>query len=278
MSLSAWRSTGLQITTLPQMLLETHSVHLSRLLADVVTQVKDVETTLDRADETPPNLNSLSRILHACNAKLVDVERRSRFEENIIKAIETVASEFCKGTSTWPPLAPQYSALSSRAFDFESLPRRIENARGTISNLIQQRNEQLNLELTQASFRIAEATLSDSRSMRTIAIMTMVLLPGTAVASLFSMNMFDWSDRDADGQIASKYLWVYFVVTVPLTGFILIAWWLWNRQGPQEIAMRGRLGEGSTVTIFRDEEAGPTDTQGESRHVNGSFGKPDAEE
>lgn len=41
---------------------------------------------------------------------------------------------------------------------------------------------QLNLEIAQNSREIAEATLRDSSAMRTIAILTMVFLPGTAVA------------------------------------------------------------------------------------------------
>lgn len=59
--------------------------------------------------------------------------------------------------------------------------------------------------------------------MKTIAILTLTFLPGTAVASVFSMNgMFNWSPAPG-GQIASPYLYVFFVVTVPLTIFLYIA-------------------------------------------------------
>lgn len=207
-SLSGWRSSGEQIVTLPHEILKAHSANVSQRLAKIVAQVKGAETALAAADRTPPDLSAVARTLHTCSADLVDLERRSRFEESIMEAIRTILKPSRRVTVPWPPLAPQETAVTSRSFDFESLPRRIDNARATISNLIQQRNEQLNLELTQASFRIAEATLSDSKSMKTIAILTMLLLPGTAVASLFSMNLFNWSAEDGS-QIATKWLWIY---------------------------------------------------------------------
>ena len=258
-SLSAWRSNGVQIITLPHKFLQVHSVDLSQRLARTIARVRAVETNLVATDQTPPNFSSLGRILHACSMELVDIERRSRFEQSVVEAIETIVLKYRHGTLPWPPLSPQQAALASRKFDFESLPRRMENARTTINGLIQQRTQALNLELTQASHRIAEASLSDSRSMKTIAILTMVLLPGTAVASLFSMNLFDWSAADG-GQIASKWLWIYFVVTVPLTGMIIALWWYWNRRSLRSTVQYGPSMNGSQ-NPFRDEETGMSEPQ-----------------
>ena len=44
------------------------------------------------------------------------------------------------------------------------------------------RINQANLEIAASAREIAKATMSDSASMKTIAILTMVFLPGTAVA------------------------------------------------------------------------------------------------
>ena len=256
-SLSAWRSSGVQIVTLPHKFLQAHSVDVSQRLARTIARVRAVETSLAAVDQTPPNFSGLGRTLHACSMELVDIERRSRFEQSVVEAIESIVVKFRHGTLPWPPLSPQQAALASRKFDFESLPRRIENARNTINGLIQQRTQALNLELTQASHRIAAATLSDSRSMKTIAILTMVLLPGTAVASLFSMNLFDWSATNG-GQITNKWLWIYFAVTVPLTGIILGSWWYWNRRSLRSTAQFGPSVDGGQ-NPFRDEETGPSE-------------------
>ena len=251
---SAWRSSGLQIVTLPHRFLQAHSADVSQRLASTIAKVRNVEKDLALAEQSVIDIRSLSRTLHSCNLELVDIERRSRFEQRVVDAIETIIATSSHAELPWSPLSPQRTALASRQFDFESLPRRIENARATISGLIQQRNEALNLELTQASHAIAEATLSDARSMKTIAILTMVLLPGTAVASLFSMNLFDWSASDG-GNIASKWLWIYFIVTIPLTGLILALWWFWNRQSLRSAGASKSMVR-STPDAFTDEEAG----------------------
>ena len=43
------------------------------------------------------------------------------------------------------------------------------------------------------------------------------------------MTMFNWNAKPGE-QIASDFLWVYFVVTVPITIGILLLWlWWYNR-------------------------------------------------
>ena len=252
-SISTWESSGLQIVTLPQKFLQAHSGALSQRLARTITKVRSVERVLELADQEAPDFVSISRTLHACNMELVDLERRSRFEQTVVNAIETIVVESRTGARPRPQVALQQAAIASRQFDFESLPRRMENARTTVNSLIQQRTQALNLELTHASHQIAEATLSDARSMKTIAILTMVLLPATAVASLFSMNLFDWSAKDG-GDIANRWLWIYFVVTIPLTVIILASWWYWNRRTSRRLTAKQTALHPHQSRRFTDEE------------------------
>jgi len=43
------------------------------------------------------------------------------------------------------------------------------------------------------------------------------------------MTMFNWNA--SQGQpIASKYIWVYFVITIPLTLLILLTWLWWYKR------------------------------------------------
>jgi hypothetical protein len=84
--------------------------------------------------------------------------------------------------------------------------------------------------------------------MKTITIITLIFLPPTFVAVrqmnlrlllvayeplmveqvIFSMSMFNWQADGSNGdQIMSKYIWVYFVVTVPLTMIVLLVWIMW---------------------------------------------------
>lgn len=49
-----------------------------------------------------------------------------------------------------------------------------------------------------------------------------------SLQSFFSMNMFTWPEPVV-GTIASPLLYVYFVVTIPLTLMVYVAWILWFR-------------------------------------------------
>ncbi|KPM38527.1 hypothetical protein AK830_g8045 [Neonectria ditissima] len=88
----------------------------------------------------------------------------------------------------------------------------------TIDNLI-------SITIAKNSQISAEETRRDSRSMKTIAMVTLIFLPGTFVASLFSMSMFDWEAGRKEGQLVSTmWLWVYFAIAGPLTIFVLLLW------------------------------------------------------
>ncbi|KAI1468744.1 uncharacterized protein F4812DRAFT_424529 [Daldinia caldariorum] len=59
---------------------------------------------------------------------------------------------------------------------------------------------------------LARDNMSESKQMKTIAVVTMVFLPATFVATLFSMTFFD---------LNSSYAWLYPCVTIPLTVLVI---------------------------------------------------------
>ena len=72
---------------------------------------------------------------------------------------------------------------------------------------------------------IASASKRDSSSMKTLAAVTVVFLPGTLVASLFSMSMFDWQSQE---DVLSPRFWIYWAVTLPLTLSTVGIWLAWT--------------------------------------------------
>lgn len=45
------------------------------------------------------------------------------------------------------------------------------------------------------------------------------------------MSIFDWEERkESKGQVASKWIWLYFAISIPLTAIVFAFWWLWYRQ------------------------------------------------
>ncbi|OJD33125.1 mg2+ transporter zinc transport protein [Diplodia corticola] len=68
----------------------------------------------------------------------------------------------------------------------------------------------------------------DSFLMKTIAVMTLIYLPGSYIASIFGMNLFDFSA--ADGLEVSHMFWLYWVLMVILTLITVGTWVVWQYQ------------------------------------------------
>ena len=87
------------------------------------------------------------------------------------------------------------------------------------------RDQAISVEIARASKTIALESKRDSSSMKTIAAVTMVFLPGTFTASFFAMPLFDW-DAPHSPRVNSHF-WIYWIATIPLTVFTIAVWWLW---------------------------------------------------
>ncbi|KAL2835031.1 hypothetical protein BDW59DRAFT_155855 [Aspergillus cavernicola] len=80
-------------------------------------------------------------------------------------------------------------------------------------------------------------TRTDSATMRTIAILSLVYLPGTFVSGLFGTNFFNLSTDDTGPKwTMSDNFWLYWAITVPLTTLTIVFWayptlYQWLRQG-----------------------------------------------
>lgn len=68
--------------------------------------------------------------------------------------------------------------------------------------------------------------------MKTLAFIAALFLPGTYTASVFSMSMFNWqaSPDSSNSPIVSRYFWIYWVVTAPLTILVLMGWVWWYKR------------------------------------------------
>lgn len=90
--------------------------------------------------------------------------------------------------------------------------------------------------------------------MRIIAAVTLIFLPGTFVATVFSTGMFNWDNGDdsttdgVKGKTVSGYIWVYFMLTGILTFVVLIAWalfsWVQNRKMLRQFTLDPEQGDG----------------------------------
>ncbi|KAJ6788656.1 hypothetical protein PWT90_04965 [Aphanocladium album] len=91
-------------------------------------------------------------------------------------------------------------------------------------NIMSQREARLNLEIAGEQRRIAHASKRDSTAMKTISLLGTLFLPGTFLASVFSMTFFNFQSN-ADPVISDK-IWVFFLLTIPITAAI-VGIWIW---------------------------------------------------
>lgn len=87
------------------------------------------------------------------------------------------------------------------------------------------KDQRISIAIAKASREIAVESKRDSSSMKTIAAVTMLFLPGTFIASLFATPMFQWS-ATAGLQVES-HIWIYWAVSIPLTLLTIGMWWVW---------------------------------------------------
>ncbi|KAI9737601.1 MAG: hypothetical protein M1818_005605 [Claussenomyces sp. TS43310] len=120
----------------------------------------------------------------------------------------------------------KYQTSLFRCFKERSiaLEKRLQNEIDLAYNLVAQSD-------SRTSVGIGAAAQRDSAAMKTIAVMTLTFLPGTFIASLFSMSFFDRTTNTQTQQAhiyATEDFWKYWAVTVPLTVVIVALWFLWH--------------------------------------------------
>jgi hypothetical protein len=94
--------------------------------------------------------------------------------------------------------------------------------------------------LQDLSIRIAEESLRDSRTMRGIAWLTMAFLPATFVSSFFGMSFFNGVPGTPEYDEGSRGVWIFFVVAVPISAFVLVGFGYWDRR-TQAMAREQRI-------------------------------------
>ncbi|KAI0455058.1 hypothetical protein F5B21DRAFT_472720 [Xylaria acuta] len=88
--------------------------------------------------------------------------------------------------------------------------------------------------------RMAVASTRDSSSMKALAVITAIFLPGEYIGTLFGVSMFNWqkgtaadpaASQDAPKDLPSPTImpsfWIYWAFTIPLTLLILSGWRGW---------------------------------------------------
>ncbi|KAK3389266.1 hypothetical protein B0H63DRAFT_463294 [Podospora didyma] len=110
---------------------------------------------------------------------------------------------------------------------------RLKLQREVMHSILDQRESRLSLELAIQQQRMADSSRRDSISVKTLTLMGSVFLPGAFMSSLFSTTFFDFG-IDMNGPVSTR-LWIYFIVTVPLTAVIVCSWFHFDKKLTQKV-------------------------------------------
>ncbi|KAI9778892.1 MAG: hypothetical protein M1839_007855 [Geoglossum umbratile] len=188
---------------------------------------------------------SLMRELHAVNAKLLFLDAVMNWEllaGKFIQETYTILSELraARGLPPFPAPPEQHlrdsldyhANLSSfRRVQAQTLQKRVQTQLGVLYSLISQRDNKLSMSVAEVSKEIADATRRDSSSMKTIAALGLVFLPGTFIAALFGAGVMALPPPPvAEARAGTAHLvvsrswWVFFAISAPLTAVTVVVW------------------------------------------------------
>ncbi|KAF3218167.1 hypothetical protein TWF106_007761 [Orbilia oligospora] len=153
--------------------------------------------------------------------------------EDLIETIAEIESIAPSTKEIRPYLMAEINNLKSRCNSStlyaQGIQRNISFTQTAIYNLIAQRDSKVNIELAKDSRMLAIASKRDSSSMKTIAVLTIVFLPGTFVSALFAMPVLNWEAKSYPEVTTDKF-WVYWAVTLPMTLLVILTWIVWTKR------------------------------------------------
>ncbi|OJD30626.1 mg2+ transporter zinc transport protein [Diplodia corticola] len=182
-------------------------------LADVFRNIE--KSTLERSASD----KSVSQLVNF--SELHNISKHQIYMSEAFEAAQLVANDLLQTYrdrfAATPPqdarLTEQKLLHSARMFKASHL--RLNSLEKRISNI------------TSLAFNIV--TQEDSRSMHTIALITLVFLPSTLIATVFSSSFFDFTMADDDnnetGVHLSSLFWIFWVISIPITLVVVCLWW-----------------------------------------------------
>ncbi|OCK81271.1 hypothetical protein K432DRAFT_381468 [Lepidopterella palustris CBS 459.81] len=224
---------------------------VSSLSADWEEYTKYLDLAVWKLGKSSTHTNPFSERLGEVNFKDLKLSqtytdlllRASHALQNNILVLQALAEEARKRQSLETrPLLNHYQALddmiesTTRELTFTinhiSLIRaRLDRITETIRDCINVRSSHHAALENSSIHGLTVQTIREARTVKTIALVTLVYLPASFVATFFSTGMLQvWTTgtRGLFRVSAKPDLWFYLALTIPLTLATLAAWWVWE--------------------------------------------------
>ncbi|KAF3022626.1 hypothetical protein E8E14_013883 [Neopestalotiopsis sp. 37M] len=109
----------------------------------------------------------------------------------------------------------------------QALKERVQSQTNLIFSLISSEENRISRHVAEESAKVAISSKRDSMAMKTVAVLTMIFLPGTFVAAFLSMPLFEWNADTGAYPSSTPFQWIYWAITLPLTIILMIGWRAW---------------------------------------------------
>ncbi|KAF0322139.1 hypothetical protein GQ607_010642, partial [Colletotrichum asianum] len=226
------------------------ALHGKRRLTSQVAQRND-----DHDDQGTNHwdLASFSKDLHEASMKVAELARRRNFEDDLAKLLKKelekrVSDQNQKAQNQLLGDLTRYDRwANAHQSDIDGMPGRIDSLNTLLYSMIAQQDNIV-------SIKLAKEGLSDSKAMKTLSVITILFLPGTFVATLFTTNVVSFESPAAETT-------AYIKITVPLTVVLMILYGLWLWKEPEWSRMRRKMRDpeaclGSLGNMFKNSSAG----------------------
>ncbi|WYZ36439.1 hypothetical protein EsH8_XIV_000039 [Colletotrichum jinshuiense] len=235
---------------LPYQLYVDHCRTTSEQFDDTLHKVEFVEESITKAlhGEKPPiyqvqgkvdndedpetnhwGLAGLGKTLHEASMEITELVRRRKFEDDLSEALK---KELDKERPAQNPmlrdLKRRHRWANAHQLDITGMPSRVDSLKTLLYSMIAQQDNVV-------SIKLAKEGLSDSKAMKTLSVITILFLPGTFVATMFTTNVISFENPTAETM-------AYIKAVVPLTVSLMILYglWLWKEPEWSRTRRRGR--------------------------------------
>ncbi|KAI1122952.1 hypothetical protein F5Y10DRAFT_252924 [Nemania abortiva] len=215
-----------------------------RRLENAITMRNEID---EKEGYTDFDVDGINRDLVECHSQVL--WKRPQAYQEIIKEMKAAMDKFREAMNNFGYFVPTekntkklkalHSSMGSRLEFYRvkltgqehyihTTLQRLHIQREALYNIIAQKGSKLNLEMALQQRRLAHAAKRDGTAMKTLSLLGAIFLPGTFLSSVFSMTFFNF--KVPENREVSQELWIYFVITIPLTLAIVGTWWIWDRR------------------------------------------------
>ncbi|KAF1998784.1 hypothetical protein P154DRAFT_621477 [Amniculicola lignicola CBS 123094] len=239
------RRSGVSHLLLPFLLLD-ESIEASSSFIDRRREAMQEDAKLDlflvkqgsnTRKEDAIDMHRISRTLTACCTSIATLVCSAKAHRRFIRVLETLYEHAPQHSDDSDALVKAWLMPRVRARlkylgdvtvaieeEGEFLQTSIQSQVQTVHNLIAQADAGVQRNLSKLSTEMARITRRDSSDMRVIAGVTLLFLPATFTATLFSTSFFDFKPGSTGPHVMSRWFWLYWVVAVFLTLVVLASW------------------------------------------------------